>query len=56
MSDATHTCDRKGPPTRVVDESGDEPINAIYLPCSMCSVPQGFTEEEPAAARDESVS
>jgi hypothetical protein len=28
MSD--HICDRKGPPAKVIDESGDEPITCIY--------------------------
>ena len=40
MSD--HTCDRKGPPAKVIDESGDEPITSIYPTCSVCGVPQVF--------------
>jgi len=40
MSD--HTCDRKGPPAKVIDESGDEPITCIYPTCSVCGVPQVF--------------
>ena len=30
-----HTCDRKGPPAKVIDESGDEPITCIYPTCSV---------------------
>ena len=30
-----HTCDRKGPPAKVIDESGDEPITRIYPTCSV---------------------
>ena len=37
-----HTCDRKGPPAKVIDESGDEPITCIYPTCSVCGVPQVF--------------
>jgi hypothetical protein len=38
-----HTCDRKGPPAKVIDESGDEPITCIYPTCSVRGVPQVFT-------------
>jgi hypothetical protein len=44
-----HTCDRKGPPEKVIDESGDEPITRIYPTCSVCGVPQVF--ERTASAR-----
>ena len=37
-----HTCDRKGPPAKVIDESGDEPITCIYPTCSVYGVPQVF--------------
>ena len=40
MSD--HTCNRKGPPAKVIDESGAEPITGIYPTCSVCGVPQVF--------------
>ena len=33
-------CDRKGPPAKVIDESGDEPMTCIYPTCSVCGVPQ----------------
>ena len=35
-----HVCNRKGPPAKVIDESGDEPITAIYPTCSVCDKPQ----------------
>jgi hypothetical protein len=41
-----HTCDRKGPPAKVVDESGDEPITCIYPTCSVCGMPQVFDPAE----------
>ncbi len=31
-----HTCDRKGPPAKAIDESRDEPITGIYPTCSVC--------------------
>jgi hypothetical protein len=37
-----YTCDRKGPPAKVIDESGDEPITCIYPACSVCGMPQVF--------------
>ena len=39
-----HTCDRKGPPDRFIDKSGDEPITRIYIypTCSVCGKPQVF--------------
>ena len=37
-----HTCDRKGPPAKVIDESCDEPITGIYPTCSVCGKPQVF--------------
>jgi len=37
-----HTCNRKGPPEKLIDESGDEPITRIYPTCSVCGVPQVF--------------
>jgi cation diffusion facilitator CzcD-associated flavoprotein CzcO len=37
-----HTCDRKGPPAKVIDESGDEATTYIYPTCSVCGVPQVF--------------
>jgi len=40
-----HTCDRKGPPAKVIDESGDEPITRIYPTCSMCGKPQVFEKD-----------
>ena len=30
-----HTCDRKGPPAKVIDETGEEPITWIYPTCSV---------------------
>ena len=39
-----HTCDGKGPPEKVIDESGDEPITGIYPTCSMCGKPQVFAK------------
>jgi hypothetical protein len=30
-----HAGDRKGPPAKVIDESGDEPITRIYPTCSL---------------------
>jgi hypothetical protein len=44
-----HTCDRKSPPAKVVDERGDEPITCIYPTCSVSGKPQAFTGEERAA-------
>jgi hypothetical protein len=38
-----HTCDRKGPPAKVIDESYDPPITCIYPTCSVCGVPQVFS-------------
>jgi len=37
-----HACDRKGPPTKVIDETGDRPITAIFPTCSECGKPQVF--------------
>ena len=57
MSD--HTCDRKGPPAKVIDESGDEPITCIYPTCSVCGVPQVFdvgTRTEQLIAKLETLS
>lgn len=31
-----HVCDRKGPPEKGIDESGDEPSSCIYATCSVC--------------------
>ena len=39
-----HTCDRKGAPAKVIDESGDEPITCIYPTRSVCGVPQVFAK------------
>lgn len=39
-----HTCDRKGPPEKVIDESGDEPITRVYPTCSECGKPQVLSE------------
>lgn len=39
-----HTCDAKGRPEKVVDESGDEPLTGIYPTCSVCGKPQVFEE------------
>jgi hypothetical protein len=40
-----HTCDRKGLPAQVIDESGDEPITHIYPTCSVCGKPQVFEKD-----------
>jgi hypothetical protein len=37
-----HICDRKGPPEKIIDESGDEPIARICPTCSVCRKPQVF--------------
>ncbi len=42
MRNQQHTCDRKGPPAKVIDESGDKPIKPIYATCSVCRKPQVF--------------
>ena len=39
-----HTCDRKGPPAKVIDESCDKPITRIYPTRSVCGVPQVFAK------------
>jgi hypothetical protein len=36
-----HTCDRKGPPAKVIDDpDGDQEITCIYPTCSVCGKPQ----------------
>ena len=35
-----HTCDRKGPPAKALDESRDEPMTGIDPTCSVCGKPQ----------------
>ena len=42
IANRPHTCDRKGPPAKVVDETGDEPLTGIYPTCSVCGKPQVF--------------
>jgi hypothetical protein len=37
-----HDCDRYGPSTKVIDETGGEPIPVIYASCSVCGKPQVF--------------
>jgi hypothetical protein len=49
-----HACDRNGPPAKVIDESGDEPITAIYPTCSACGVPQALPANESTSDENES--
>ena len=51
MTGRDHTCDRKGPPAKVIDDPDGESITRIYPTCSACGVPQVFTDEERAAPR-----
>ena len=53
-----HTCDRKGLPAKVIDESGDESMTCIYPTCSVWGVQveravvgAALTTASPAASR-----
>ena len=46
MTVRDHTCDRKGPPAKVIDDPDGESITRIFPTCSVCGVPQMFREPQ----------